>query len=159
MIHRDRRDPALDGEEMRPLFTRAQRATPNVAVPKPDAHPTAPDGPADSPVDAVLAAQQHLTETRTRWTAALKATNSGRTADMAELALAQAEYDEARAALQRREEEATEHLRRLKEMRARRQAAEARARMIAAQSEGWREAAELAAAPKRRRLLGRLLRR
>lgn len=157
MIHREGRDTALDGEEMHSLFTRAQPAVPGVVAPD----IALPDIalPVESPDDALLSAQQHLTQTRTRWTAALKAANSGRSADMAELALAQADFDEARGAVERREEEAAEHQRRLEEMRVRRQATEARARMIAAQSEGWREAAELAAAPKRRKLFGRLLRR
>jgi hypothetical protein len=114
-----------------------QRQPPPRTQPVPAA--AQPPSPSQAPSVAELAAAYATAEER--WRRALKAANSGRPVDLAELALAQEAYVAAGTALRRAQREESEQSRRMAEMRARRMEAESRLAVIVAQEQAWREVA------------------
>ena len=116
----------------RPRTIRARTGQTDAAAP-PRAEPS-PERSLDE-----LIAEQRATEER--WRRALKAANSGRPKDLADLALAQEAYVAAGAALARARRDADEESHRQAVERARRTEAQSRLAIIVAQEQRWHDVA------------------
>lgn len=103
------------------------------------------------------AAESNYDACRQAWLDALRASRSGRNADLARLAVAQTAYEEAQAELDRARAEDALQLQRLEAVRRRRDEVNRRAEAIANQAAAWNRVHE--SRPERRGLLSRLFRR